>query len=116
MMSSGAISVIIGMLPAMKITEPYSPSARAKASAKPVSSAGSTRREDHAAEGLPAGRAERGGGFLELGLEVLEHRLHGAHHERQADEGQRHQHAERRERDLDAERLEQRCRSSRSAA
>ncbi len=28
------------MLPAMKITEPYSPTARAKASAKPVSSAG----------------------------------------------------------------------------
>ncbi len=30
------------MLPAMKITEPYSPSARAKASAKPVSRAGVT--------------------------------------------------------------------------
>ncbi len=29
------------MLPAMKMTEPYSPVARAKASAKPVSSAGS---------------------------------------------------------------------------
>ncbi len=40
MMSSGAISVFIGMLPEMKTTEPYSPSARAKASAKPVSSAG----------------------------------------------------------------------------
>ena len=40
MISSGVISLIIGMLPAMKMTEPYSPSARAKASAKPVSSAG----------------------------------------------------------------------------
>ena len=40
MISSGTISVCIGMLPAMKITEPYSPSARANASAKPVSSAG----------------------------------------------------------------------------
>ena len=40
MMISGVISEIIGMLPAMKITEPYSPIARAKAIAKPVSSAG----------------------------------------------------------------------------
>ena len=54
MISSGVISVIIGMLPAMKITEPYSPSARANASAKPVSSAGSERRAGSPAEGLPA--------------------------------------------------------------
>ena len=40
MMISGVISEIIGMLPAMKITEPYSPMARAKAIAKPVSNAG----------------------------------------------------------------------------
>ena len=40
MMMSGVISEIMGMLPAMKMTEPYSPTARAKASAKPVSSAG----------------------------------------------------------------------------
>jgi hypothetical protein len=39
-MSSGAISDTLGMLPAMKITEPYSPTPRAKASAKPVSTAG----------------------------------------------------------------------------
>ena len=39
MIISGVISDTIGMLPAMKITEPYSPTARAKASAKPVSSA-----------------------------------------------------------------------------
>ncbi|CAJ8885775.1 Uncharacterised protein [Burkholderia pseudomallei] len=42
MMSSDVISDFIGTLPAMKITEPYSPSARANASAKPVSSAGVT--------------------------------------------------------------------------
>lgn len=42
MMSSGAISLIMGRLPAMKMIEPYSPTARAKASAKPVSRAGST--------------------------------------------------------------------------
>ena len=40
MISSGTISVFIGMLPEMKTTEPYSPSARANASANPVSSAG----------------------------------------------------------------------------
>ena len=39
-MRSGAISETKGMLPAMKITEPYSPTARAKASAKPVRMAG----------------------------------------------------------------------------
>ena len=40
MISSGTIWVFIGMLLEMKTTEPYSPSARANASAKPVSSAG----------------------------------------------------------------------------
>jgi hypothetical protein len=37
---SGGISEIMGMLPAMKITEPYSPTPRAKAMAQPVTSAG----------------------------------------------------------------------------
>ena len=106
MISSGAISVFIGMLPAMKTTEPYSPTARAKASAKPVSSAGSS-----------AGRITRqnvcqrlaprlAAASSDFGVEVLQHRLHRAHHERQADEGQRHDDAERREGDLDAQRLE----------
>ena len=40
MMRSGAISEMKGMLPAMKITDPYSPTARARASAKPVRIAG----------------------------------------------------------------------------
>jgi len=40
MISKGVISEISGRLPAMKMTEPYSPTARAKASAKPVSRAG----------------------------------------------------------------------------
>ena len=42
MMSSGAISDLFGMFPAMKITEPYSPMARAKASANPVMSVGNS--------------------------------------------------------------------------
>ncbi len=38
---NGVISETMGILPAIKITEPYSPTARANASAKPVSNAGS---------------------------------------------------------------------------
>ena len=53
----------------MKITEPYSPTPRAKASAKPVSSAGDSGGSDHAPKRLRAGRAERRGGFLEFELE-----------------------------------------------
>ncbi|MNJ02307.1 hypothetical protein D3C73_1622260 [compost metagenome] len=39
-MSSGAISVRIGIFPEMNTTEPYSPIPLAKASANPVSSGG----------------------------------------------------------------------------
>src|SRR5271166_15290 len=42
MIKSGTISVFIGMFPAMKTTEPYSPRALANASANPVSSGGSS--------------------------------------------------------------------------
>ena len=87
MMRSGVISVRMGMLPEMKTTEPYSPSARAKARAKPVSSAGSRRRQDHAARRSASGSAPRlGGGLLDLRVQFLEHGLHRAHHEGQADE------------------------------
>src|SRR5271170_6477646 len=40
MISKGVISVFIGILPAMKITDPYSPTARANESAKPVNTDG----------------------------------------------------------------------------
>ena len=66
MISSGAISVRIGMLPEMNTTEPYSPTARANASAKPVSSAGQDRRQDHARERLPRLAPEAGGGLLDF--------------------------------------------------
>ena len=42
MINRGAISVRMGMLPEMKTTDPYSPSARAKARANPVMTAGNT--------------------------------------------------------------------------
>ena len=106
-MRSGAISDTKGMLPAMKMTEPYSPTARARASASPVRRAGSDRREDHAEDGLPARGAERRGDFLDVAVEVLEHRLDGAHDEWQADEDERDEDAGRRVGDLDAERREE---------
>ena len=40
--SNGVISVFIGRLPEMNITEPYSPTPRANAIVKPVNSAGIT--------------------------------------------------------------------------
>ena len=43
----------IGRLPAMKMTEPYSPTARAKASAAPVRDGRQQRRQDDPAEDLP---------------------------------------------------------------
>ena len=68
-MSSGAISVLIGMLPEMNTTEPYSPSARANASAKPVRSGGKTSGEDHVPERLPARGAEHRGRLFEIGVQ-----------------------------------------------
>src|SRR6476659_7743037 len=99
-MRSAEISVFIGMLPEMKTTEPYSPMARANASAKPVSHAGyrygrMTRRSTcHRL-------APRLGRLLHFGAEVLDHRLERADDKRQADEHQRHHDAKRRKRHLD---------------
>ena len=92
------------MLPAMKITEPYSPSARAKASAEPVRRAGTR-----------DGRTTRNSVCIRLAPSVARppryrappgHRLHGADDKGQADEDQGDDHAYRREGDLDAERIE----------
>ena len=60
------------MLPAMKITEPYSPMARAKRERE----AGQQRRQRACgritrSEGLQRARAQRGGRFLELAIEVV---------------------------------------------
>ena len=106
--SSGAISETNGMLPAMKITEPYSPTARAKREREAGQQRRQQRRQHDAAErsGSRAG-AERGGGLLDLAVELLQHRLHGAHDEGQADEDERDEDAERRVGDLDAERREE---------
>ena len=56
--------------------------------------------QDDAGEGLPPPRPEAGGGFLDIAAEVGEDRLDGADDERQADERQRDDDAERSEGDL----------------
>ena len=76
---------------------------------EPCHQGGKHHRKDDAGDDLPAGRAETRRHLLELDLEILQHRLHGPHHERQADEHQGDENAERRERDLHAERREQRA-------
>ena len=106
--SSGVISDMNGRLPAMKMTEPYSPTARAKASAKPVTMRRRQARQQHrAVNGLEAAGAERRRRLLDLAVDLFHHRLHGAHDEGQADEDQRDDDAERRIGDLDAERHQQ---------
>ena len=96
----------------MKITEPYSPTPRASASAKPVSSAGVSVGRITLPEGAQPAGAEGRRGLLDLALDLLDHRLHRAHDERQADEDQRDEDAERRVGDLDPERRERAARSA----
>src|SRR3954451_9978003 len=100
----------------MKITDPYSPTARAKASVKPVRTAG-TRGGNNAVQnraraGGPergrhrarAGGPERGRRFLELTIDLGNERLHGPNCKRQADKDQRDKDALRRKGDLPPER------------
>ncbi len=89
----------------MKMTEPYSPTPRAKASAKPVRMAA---RQQNAGDGLETVRAERCRHLLHLPVDLLHHRLHGADDEGQTDEDQRDDDTGRRERNLDAIGLKQR--------
>ena len=88
----------------MKMTEPYSPTARAKASAKPVSTAGSSAGRIDAEKVCRRVAPRVAAASSTSLLDVLHHRLHRAHDERQADEDQRDEDAERRVGDLDAER------------
>ena len=73
----------------MRMIDPYSPTARAKASPAPASTDGSTlgritRRRTWRRVGT-----EGGGGVLDLGIELGQHRLDAAHAERQGHEEQR---------------------------
>ena len=101
MISSGEISVTIGMLPEMNTTEPYSPMARANDSAKPVSQAGKEIRQDDPRDHVDAVGPEARRRLLDLRIEVLDDRLQRPDHERQPDEDERDGDAERRVGDLD---------------
>ena len=91
----------------MKMTEPYSPSARANASAKPVSSAGVSIGKITRQKTCQRFAPRLDGGFFQFRVEVFENRLHRPHDERQADERQRDENAELRVGDFDAERRQQ---------
>ena len=85
-------SVLNGRLPLSSTSEPYSEIARANDSAAPAAIAGSQARQDDPAEDRQPAGAEGGRGLLDVRLELLEHRLHRAHDERQRHEGQRQGH------------------------
>ncbi len=85
--------------------EPYSPRPRAKARVKPVSSAGKTAGKYHAAKRSARVGSQAGGGFLHIAAQILDDRLHTAHHKRQTDEGKCHHDSEARKHYVDAERV-----------
>src|SRR3954447_19960884 len=107
MIRTGAISDTYGVFPAMKITDPYSPTARAKASVKPVRTAGTRGGKSAVQHRARAGGPERGRSLLELTIDLGNERLHGANRERQADKDQRDKDAQRRKCDLQAERRDE---------
>ena len=85
-MRTDVTSVRIGRLPDSSTSEPYSLIARANDSAAPAAMAGSEARQDDAAEDREPAGAERRRRLLDLEVELLEHRLHRPHDERQRDE------------------------------
>src|SRR5690606_2089499 len=96
----------------MKMTEPYSPIARAKAIVKPVSNAGMTvgkmmrlKTQKRTAPSVSAASAKCRP-ILQVALHLEQRRLHRAHDERQADERERDDDADPRVCDLDPERRE----------
>ena len=109
MIISGVISETIGMLPAMKITEPYSPTARANASAKPVASAGSTRGQHDAPEDVASRSRRASGGILELAVQFASTGCTVRTTNGRPMKASATTMPSRRVRDLDAERLEQRA-------
>ncbi len=77
----------------MKITEPYSPMARAKASATPLSQAGKISGKIDTPKGRPPAGAKAMRRLLKFVVPCLQNRLYGANDERQPDEDQDHHNA-----------------------
>ena len=114
-MRSGVISVFIGRLPEMKITEPYSPDRAREGEREAGEERRQHGRQDDAPEHVEAPGAQGLGGLLEVALHLQQRRLHGAHREGHADQGEGEGHADPGVGHLDAERLQVAARSSRSA-
>src|SRR4051794_3188019 len=91
----------------MKITDPYSPTARAKARVKPVRTAGTRGAKSAVQHRARAGGPERRRRFLEFTVDLGNERLHGPNRERQADKDQRDKDAQRREGNLQTERRDE---------
>ena len=98
-MKTDETSVLNGMLPEIRISEPNSPIARAKASATPARMAGRRFGRMILRKIVSGPGAERGGRLLHVLVELDQHRLHRADDERQGHEEQRHDDADPRERD-----------------
>ncbi len=91
MMISGAISVLNGRLPAMKMTEPYSPTPPAESQSKPGQKRRKDRRKHHAGEGLPAVGSQALRRLLHFLFQIGQHGLKRPDNEREPheNEGQR---------------------------
>ena len=63
-------------------------------------------RHDHRPECLPSIGSQRGGGFLHLPIQILQHRLHGSHHEWQSNEGECNQDTQGCKGDFETQRFE----------
>ena len=88
-MCTEATWVLNGRLPEISTVEPNSLIARANDSAVPAAIAGSRFGRMIRRKMVNRLGAERGGGLLHLAVELEQHRLHGAHDERQRHEQQR---------------------------
>ena len=89
-MCTEATWVLNGRLPEISTVEPNSLIARANASAVPAEIAGTRLGSTIRRKVVHRPAPERRRGLLHLRVELEQHRLHGAHHERQRHEQQRH--------------------------
>ena len=89
------------------MTEPYSPTARANASANPVRIAGCKSGQKHPGNRLEAIGAKRCRSLLYLLANFFHHRLDCPDHERETDEYQGDGYADGRKGDFNAKRIQQ---------
>ena len=103
-MRTEVTSVLNGRLPDSSTSEPYSLTARANDSAAPAAMAGMRLGRTIRRKVVNRLAPERRRRLLDVAVELGEHRLHGAHDERQGDEQEGDEHRRRRVGDVDAER------------